>query len=85
MESRRRPVVLYLGLFVATVALGIATTVELSQLYRAPRIDAARATRGGALVLGEGFLWSDLGCYVIGVALAAALDTAIVRRTRALG
>jgi hypothetical protein len=58
-------------------ALAIAWAVELSQLYKAPWIDAVRATRGGALVLGQGFLWSDLVSYAVGVALMAALDAAL--------
>ncbi len=58
----------------ALLALGISFGVELSQLYRAPWIDAIRATRPGALVLGQGFLWGDLVSYSGGVLLAAALD-----------
>jgi hypothetical protein len=63
----------------ALSALAIAYAVEISQLYRAPWIEAVRATRGGALMLGQGFLWSDLVSYVVGVALAAGLDVRIVR------
>lgn len=66
----------------ALSALAIAYAVELSQLYRAPWIEAVRATRGGALMLGHGFLWSDLVAYAVGVALAAGLDVAIVRSQR---
>jgi hypothetical protein len=55
-------------------ALAIAITVELTQLYRAPWLDAIRATPAGALALGQGFLWSDLACYAVGVSLAAFLD-----------
>lgn len=129
MESSRRPVVRYLGLFVATVLLGLATrrfpvafpdviarfggdvlwavmvfwlvalvrpgastyrlalsalaiafAVELSQVYRAPWIDAVRAARAGALVLGQGFQWSDLVSYAFGVVLAAGLDARMWRR-----
>jgi hypothetical protein len=58
----------------AGAALVIATLVELSQLYRAPWIDVVRATRPGALALGQGFLWSDLACYVLGVAIASGVD-----------
>ena len=66
----------------ALSALGIAYGVEFSQLYHAPWLDAVRATRAGALVLGQGFLWSDLAAYAVGVALAALLDLAIVRHHR---
>ena len=58
----------------AAAALAIATLVEVSQLWRAPWLDALRATRVGALALGHGFLWSDLACYAVGVAVAALLD-----------
>ena len=60
-------------------ALAVATLVELSQLYHAPALDALRTTRLGALVLGQGFLWSDLACYAIGVALAALVDRRLPR------
>jgi hypothetical protein len=63
-------------------ALGIAFADEFSQLYRAPWIDAVRATRLGALALGQGFLWSDLWCYAAGVALAIGVDWALARAGR---
>lgn len=63
----------------ALAALAIAYSVELSQLYRALWIEAVRATRGGAVVLGQGFLWSDLASYAVGVALAAGLDVGLTR------
>ena len=58
----------------AAVALAVSYAVEVSQLYHAPWIDALRHTTLGALILGFGFLWSDLGCYTAGVALGAAVD-----------
>ena len=67
----------------AACALAIAFAVEASQLYRAPWLDALRATRPGALALGQGFLWSDLACYAVGVGAAALLDRALVHRRRA--
>jgi hypothetical protein len=54
------------------IALAVCVAVELSQLYRAPAIDALRATLPGHLVLGSSFDWRDLGVYTIG-ALAAVL------------
>ena len=65
---------------VALVALALAYAVEFSQLWHAPWLHAVRATRVGALVLGRGFLWSDLVRYAAGVALAAALDAWVVQR-----
>ena len=51
-----------------------ALVIELSQLWQAPWLNALRATALGALVLGRGFLWSDLACYAVGVLLGWALD-----------
>lgn len=61
-------------------ALGIAVAVECSQLYRAPWIEAVRCTLPGHLVLGQGFLWSDLACYAVGVVLGGGLLAAMARR-----
>ncbi len=62
---------------VALVALVVSYSVEGSQLYHAPWIDALRHTRLGGLVLGYDFLWSDLACYTVGVALATALEIGV--------
>lgn len=64
---------------VALAAFAIALVVECSQLYHADWIDGLRATRPGALVLGQGFLWSDLLSYAVGIALVAALDRWLTR------
>ncbi|WP_224249876.1 ribosomal maturation YjgA family protein [Hyalangium gracile] len=56
------------------LAVGISFLVELSQLYQAPWIDAVRAHRLGALVLGRGFLGSDFVCYTVGGLLAGGVD-----------
>ena len=67
---------------VAVVSLIFCYAIEVSQLYHAPWIDAIRDTRVGGLVLGYGFLWSDLLCYTLGVILGFALELA-VRKTLA--
>ncbi len=56
------------------LALGLCFTVELSQLYHAPWLDAIRATTPGHLVLGSGFDARDLVAYAVGVLLAVGLD-----------
>lgn len=66
-------------------ALGLAFADEFSQLYRASWVVAIRSTRLGALVLGQGFLWSDLWCYAAGVALAMAVDRCLRSRTMSVG
>ena len=63
----------------AAGAAAFALAIELGQLYHAPWIDAVRGTRLGGLVLGFGFLWSDLACYAVGIALAVLIDRAIAR------
>jgi VanZ family protein len=63
----------------AVCALLFAWLIEFSQLYQAPWIDAVRQTTVGGLVLGHGFLWTDLVCYAAGVAAAAAGEWAVAR------
>jgi hypothetical protein len=67
---------------VAGAALATSYGVEISQLYHAPWIDGVRTTRLGALVLGYGFLWSDIACYTVGVAVCVAVEHAFARFTR---
>lgn len=43
---------------------------ETLQLYQAPWIQAIRHTKIGGLLLGFGFLWSDITCYFIGTLLS---------------
>lgn len=56
--------------------------IELSQLYQAEWINLVRATRLGGLVLGHGFLWSDLVAYSIGIAAGAAIEWGSLRLSR---
>lgn len=61
-------------LWVAVVAIVFSFSIEISQLYHAPWIDAIRQTRIGGLILGFGFLWSDLLCYTAGVVFGILVD-----------
>lgn len=59
----------------AALSAGLfALAVETSQLYHAPWLDAIRRTRPGHLVLGAGFLWSDLLCYSVGILIGALVE-----------
>ncbi len=60
---------------VALLAMIFSTLVELSQLYHAGWIDAIRRTAPGGLILGSGFVWSDLVCYAVGVGSGVALES----------
>ena len=61
----------------AMAALAFSFAIEFSQSYRADWIESLRGTTLGALILGRGFLWSDLACYAAGIALAAAAEAAV--------
>ena len=52
---------------IGLMTLLFAFAIEISQTYHAPWIDELRGTTLGGLVLGFGFLWSDLVCYTTGV------------------
>ncbi len=43
--------------------------IEFTQLYHTPWIDDIRKTTLGGLILGYGFLWSDILAYSIGIAI----------------
>ncbi|MDD4993600.1 MAG: DUF2809 domain-containing protein [Paludibacter sp.] len=60
--------------WVALYSLLFCYAIEISQLYHAPWIDTIRNTRLGGLVLGFGFLWSDLLAYALGIALAMFVE-----------
>ena len=65
---------------VALIALSFCFAIELSQLYHAEWIDTIRQTRIGGLVLGFGFLWSDLLSYTVGAAVGAFLERTILSK-----
>lgn len=56
------------------LALLFCYCIEFQQLYRAEWILNIRNTTLGHYVLGQGFLWSDLGFYTLGVAVAYVMD-----------
>lgn len=57
-----------------TLAFLLCCCVELSQLYQAEWINMVRHTLPGRLILGSGFLWSDIAAYLTGVAAACCVD-----------
>lgn len=58
----------------AGLALAICWTVEVSQAWHTPWLDAVRRTTAGQLVLGSGFDVRDLGSYAVGVAVGCAAE-----------
>lgn len=55
-------------LAILNYALGVLD--ETSQLWHTPILDAIRSTTIGKLILGLGFMWSDIVCYAVGTVLA---------------
>ena len=58
----------------AGVAMTFSVSIEFSQIYHAPWIDAIRAYPLGHLVLGSGFAWGDMACYAVGIAFGMAVE-----------
>lgn len=70
------------SLWIAIFALVFSFCIEISQLYHSPWIDAVRANRLGGLILGFGFLWSDLICYTVGIGVGFLTETVIIKMVR---
>ncbi|ADL51919.1 DUF2809 domain-containing protein [Clostridium cellulovorans] len=60
---------------IAIFAILFCYGIELSQLYQGVFIDSIRKTSIGRLVLGVGFLWSDLIAYILGISLGFLLES----------
>ncbi|MCY8545365.1 DUF2809 domain-containing protein [Bacillus vallismortis] len=60
------------------ISLSFCFFIEISQLYHADWIDQIRDTSLGGLVLGYGFLWSDIEAYTIGIALCTAIELIVL-------
>jgi len=83
-------VMVYLGLrmcfinnsFMKTMVLALCFCfcIEFLQLYRAEWLLAIRRTTLGHYALGQGFLWSDLGFYTLGIMIAFLMDRNWVKK-----
>jgi len=62
---------------VALISLSFCYFIELSQLYHANWIDTIRNTTLGGLILGYGFLYSDLLAYAIGIGAGVIIEILI--------
>jgi hypothetical protein len=58
----------------AMLALLICFAIEFLQLYNAEWMLAIRRTTLGHYVLGQGFIWSDLPYYTLGIIIAFLID-----------
>lgn len=68
---------------IGMMTLLFAFAVEISQTYHAPWIDRLRGTTLGGLVLGFGFLWSDLVCYTAGMLIGMLGEWSFTRSREA--
>jgi len=66
---------------IALICIGICYIIELSQFYEANWIVEIRNTKLGGLLLGYGFLWSDLVSYLVGAALGFSLEFFLLKKT----
>ncbi len=51
---------------VTVVSIGVCYAIELLQLHQSPWINNIRNNKLGGLILGFGFLWSDIVSYTFG-------------------
>ncbi|MGD7006987.1 DUF2809 domain-containing protein [Metabacillus sp. 84] len=59
---------------IASIAALYCLLTECSQLIQTSWLNEIRDTMLGGLVLGYGFLWTDLAAYGIGIALCAVME-----------
>ena len=59
---------------VALASMTVSYLIEISQLYQGEWINSIRDTTIGALILGHGFLISDLVCYTIGILIGVVFE-----------
>ena len=62
---------------IAGASLLTAYTIEFSQLIRWDWLVSLRSTTIGHLLLGQGFLWTDMAAYTIGVIIILLITTPI--------
>lgn len=64
---------------IALVSLLACYTIEVLQLYEADWIVNIRSTTIGHLILGQGFLWSDIIAYTFGIGIVFIIESFITK------
>lgn len=64
----------------AIIALCWCYAVEYLQLVQQPWLHHIRQTLPGRLILGQGFLWSDLVAYAAGIVFVYLIDQFILKK-----
>ncbi|MCT4542982.1 MAG: DUF2809 domain-containing protein [Vallitalea sp.] len=66
--------------FIFITTLIITYCVEFSQLYHSNTIDYIRSTFFGHLILGQGFIRTDLVAYLVGIVIACGLKNIVDKK-----
>lgn len=66
----------------AALSIAIGTSLEFSRLVPIAPVDAFRSTFAGKILLGRYFSVRNIVAYVLGIALAAALDHFLIAHRR---
>jgi hypothetical protein len=69
---------------VALVSLLVCYAIEILQLYQAHWIVNIRSTTIGHLILGQGFLWSDIAAYTFGIGIVFIIESFLKKPTDSL-
>lgn len=67
----------------AIASLTTSYLIEISQLFHPQWLEQLRSIKVLSLILGFGFLWSDLAAYTLGIAVATGIDLALLKRNTA--
>jgi hypothetical protein len=67
------------ALFIAIASLVLCYSIEFFQLYQEEWIIAVRKTLFGRYVLGQGFLWSDVLAYTLGIVVAFGVERIVLK------
>jgi hypothetical protein len=65
---------------VAMIALVFTFLIEISQLFHPQWLEGLRSIKLFALVLGYGFLWSDIAAYTLGISTGVLVERFLLQQ-----
>ncbi len=68
--------------WLTTMVLALTMSLEFGQLWKPPTLQWLRQQPGIGFLLGNTFLWSDIMCLIVGSAIAAVVDYALMMLRR---
>ncbi len=63
------------------ISLLICYMVEFSQLLQIEWLKNIRSTTLGRLILGQGFLWSDIVSYTVGITMTSMINKIVIMKS----